>query len=82
MGAPKATEIPAAAAADKTSRFRAIPYGKDIAIQWAHLEHVPSLWFRLPKGFNIKLAQQHATCTSGPSLPNHNPDATERHFQM
>lgn len=27
-------------------------------------------------------AQQHATCTSGPSLPNHIPEATTRHFEM
>lgn len=62
MGAPKATEIPAAAAAERTSRFLA------------------SLPVRLSKGFMIMLAQQHATCTKGPSFPSHRPDETARHW--
>lgn len=28
-----------------------------------------------------RFAQQHATCTSGPSLPSHMPDATAKHYE-
>lgn len=80
MGAPNATEIPEADAADRTSRFVAIFLGKNVEFQCDYSAHVPSLLFKLPKGRKIRLAQQHATCTSGPSLPSHKLDATERHF--
>jgi hypothetical protein len=39
----------------------------------------PSLSFILPNSFMKRFAQQHATCTSGPSFPSHIPDATARH---
>lgn len=39
-----------------------------------------SLLLKVPKAFKNTLAQQHATCTKGPSLPNHSPDATARHY--
>ena len=61
IGAPNATDMPAAAAAERTSRFLA------------------SFWFRFSNGRMMILAQQHATCTKGPSFPSHKPDATERH---
>lgn len=64
IGAPKATDMPAAAAAERTSRFLA------------------SLLLRFSNGRMIMLAQQHATWTSGPSLPSQRPDATERHFKV
>src|SRR4051812_41728570 len=79
MGAPNATEIPAAAAAESTSRFRATSLA-EYEERWKR-RGIPSLPFRLGKGFIMILAQQHATCTSGPSFPSHNPDATERHFK-
>jgi hypothetical protein len=46
------------------------------------LLHVPSLRLRELNGFIIKFAEQQATWTSGPSLPSHIPDATERHCQI
>jgi hypothetical protein len=42
--------------------------------------YTPSLLLMLPNAFVKRLAQQHATCTSGPSLPSHIPDATARHW--
>ena len=53
MGAPKATDTPAAAAAESISRIFA------------------SLWRYFGNSFAIKRPQQHATWTSGPSLPVH-----------
>lgn len=41
---------------------------------------VPSFRFKLSRGFIIMFAQQQATWTSGPSLPNHIPEATARHL--
>lgn len=43
-------------------------------------EILPSFPFILPKSFIKRLAQQQATCTKGPSLPSHIPDATARHY--
>jgi hypothetical protein len=40
---------------------------------------LPSFPFIFTNIFKIRFAQQHATCTSGPSLPSHIPDATARH---
>lgn len=78
MGEPNATDIPAAAAADRTSRFRAARGQK-----WQQNRNVekggPSLSFILPNSFMKRFAQQHATCTRGPSFPSHIPDATARH---
>lgn len=34
----------------------------------------------LTNNFMKTFAQQHATCTSGPSLPSHIPDATDKHY--
>lgn len=41
---------------------------------------IPSLLFNASKGFIMILAQQHATCTKGPSLPSHIPDPTAKHL--
>lgn len=80
MGAPNATEIPAAAAADNTSRFLAAYIVQFMRQSWIYRAcNVPSFLLRLSKGFIIRFAQQQATWTRGPSFPSHKPDATERH---
>jgi len=43
------------------------------------LLYLPSLPLMFPNSFIKRFAQQHATCTSGPSFPSHIPDATARH---
>lgn len=43
------------------------------------LHSLPSLLLMLGKHLINKFAQQQATCTNGPSLPNHIPEATARH---
>jgi hypothetical protein len=40
----------------------------------------PSFVLRIGKALIKRFAQQHATCTSGPSLPSHKPDATATHY--
>ena len=41
--------------------------------------NMPSFSSRLGNSFINRLEQQHATWINGPSLPNHMPEATERH---
>lgn len=83
MGEPKATDMPEAAAADRTSRFRAGSWsacadttGEGETAAGAS----PSLPLMLPKSLMKRLAQQQATWTKGPSLPSHMPDPTARIF--
>lgn len=80
MGDPKATDIPAAAAAESTSRFRAEHQIRRRSSFKLRISDVPSLPLMLTNNFMKTFAQQHATCTSGPSLPSHIPDATDRHY--
>ncbi len=78
MGDPKATEMPAAAAAESTSRFRAMTEASAV-ITLIEAHKSPSLLVKVPNIFISKLAQQQATWTKGPSLPSHRPDATAKH---
>lgn len=79
IGDPKATDIPAAAAADRTSRFRAMKFSQARKPESERAQFIPSFPLMLPNNFMKRFAQQHATCTRGPSLPSHIPDATARH---
>jgi hypothetical protein len=69
--------MPAAAAAERISLLRAtsVSFGQFLWID----RRLPSFVFSMGKAFKNKLAQQQATCTRGPSLPNHKPEATARH---
>lgn len=44
--------------------------------------YLPSFFRNGSNSFIKIFAQQQATCTSGPSLPNHKPDATARHWNQ
>lgn len=84
MGEPKATEMPAAAAADKTSRLRAtktdaVSINNDLTSQVGSRVRLPSFSLIFLKGLVNRLATQHATCTKGPSFPSHIPEPTARH---
>jgi hypothetical protein len=59
MGDPKATDMPAAAAAESTSRFLAT--AKLVSDEGLTSQVLPSLLLILSKRFMNKFAQQHAT---------------------
>lgn len=78
MGEPKATDMPEAAAAESTSRFRAVEVSLLSSVIISQGTNIPSLLLMLGNSFVKRLAQQQATWTKGPSLPSHSPDATAR----
>ena len=61
MGEPNATEMPAAAAADSTSLFRADSMLAGLRTCYDKKRQSPSLLFKLSNGFIIRFAQQQAT---------------------
>lgn len=77
MGEPNATDIPAAAAAESTSLFRATTCQRQIIVGICNV--LPSFPLIFPNNFMKRFAQQQATWTSGPSFPSHIPDATAKH---
>lgn len=70
--------MPDAAAAERTSLFRA---GNGQArVKRAQEERtIPSFSFMAGESLMNRFEQQHATCTKGPSLPSHMPEATAKH---
>jgi len=76
-GAPKATETPAAAAAERISRCRAEEKATSVKRTNSEIDFdSPPFPLRETKGFMISSPTQQATCTSGPSFPKLNPEAT------
>jgi hypothetical protein len=74
--------MPEAAAADRTSLFRAGVVSLMVIEYQTVGRGIPSLLLMLGNSFVKILAQQHATWTNGPSLPSHMPDATARICQV
>lgn len=70
--------MPEAAAADSTSLLRA-GAGQTKRCDDGGERPLPSFSLMTGKSLMKRFAQQHATCTRGPSFPSHMPDATDRH---
>jgi len=77
-GAPKATETPAAEAADSTSPVDILSLTVKASCVRVDRRFFASLDLYLSKKWAKTFPQQHATCTSGPSLPRLNPKAVAR----